>query len=148
MRTTPIKAFAFGAASVLAITTANAQDAVRNEQTPDELRSDWVVGTTVYSADDDVIGRITDILIDTSDGSVTGAVVDVGGFLGFGAKSIAVEWEEFDMRYDASIVRLDLTREEAEEAPEFAFREQDTPPPPEPPAGTGMGTATGGATGG
>lgn len=147
MRTTRKTILAMAGASVLAITNAQAQNEVRSEQSPDELRGDWVIGKTVRSMDDEVIGTITDILIDESDGRVTSAVIDVGGFLGFGAKPIAIEWEAFEMAYDASIVRLDLTREQAEEASEFSFRDQDMPPPPEPPVNTGTGMGTGSGTG-
>ncbi|MFW5834488.1 MAG: PRC-barrel domain-containing protein, partial [Pseudomonadota bacterium] len=82
MRTTRKTILAMAGASVLAITNAQAQNEVRSEQSPDELRGDWVIGKTVRSMDDEVIGTITDILIDESDGRVTSAVIDVGGFLG------------------------------------------------------------------
>ncbi|MFP4361361.1 MAG: PRC-barrel domain-containing protein [Alphaproteobacteria bacterium] len=121
---------------------AGAQEGVRNEQATSELRGDWVIGATVTSPDGETIGTISDILIDSEDGGITGAVVDVGGFLGFGAKSIVVDWEELEQDHDANEVTLDLDRQEAEEAPDFAFRERETPPPPEPTGGTG-GTGDG-----
>jgi hypothetical protein len=67
-------------------------------------------------------------------------VVSVGGFLGFGAKQIAVEWDELDIRYDAFEVVLPITVEWAADAPEFGFRDRVAPPPPpgaEPPPATG-----------
>lgn len=136
-------------ASVLAVGAATAQEGLRDAQANDEVRSDWVLGSTVRSPDDEVIGTINGILIDADDGNVTAVVIDVGGFLGFGAKPIAVDWDELDLQYDASLVQLDLTREQAEDAAEFSFREQETPPPPEAPAGTGTGTGgTGDGMGG
>ena len=113
-----------------------AQDAVRQNQDPQELRADWIVGTTVLTPEGETIGTIDDLLLDREDGSVTAAILSVGGFLGFGAKQIAVKWQDLEEEYDGTEVVLALTREEAEAAPEFNFREQELPPPP-PAAGTG-----------
>ncbi|MFO7856386.1 MAG: PRC-barrel domain-containing protein [Paracoccaceae bacterium] len=110
---------------------------------PDELRGEWVMGATVTSTEGEAIGSIEDVIIGSGDGTVKAAVVSVGGFLGFGAKQIAVDWEELNIDYDGLDITLDLTREDAEEAPAYEFRDRETPPPPEPEGGT----ATGGGTG-
>ena len=68
-------------------------------------------------------------------------MISVGGFLGFGANNIAVDWEELQIEWDATEITLNLTREEADEAEEYSFREQELPPPPtpeEPATGTGV----------
>jgi len=117
-----------------------AQEAVRQNQEPQELRADWIVGTTLRTPAGETIGTIDDLLLDREDGSVTAAIVSVGGFLGFGAKQIAVKWQDLEEEYDGSEIVLALTREEAEAAPEFDFRDQALPPPPpapEPDAGLG-----------
>jgi len=106
-------------------------DVVRRLQEDSELRSDWIEGTMVTTPEGEAIGTINDLLIDAESGEITGAVVSVGGFLGIGAKSMAVAWEELDLRYDASEIVLALSKEEAEAAPEFAIRGQGEPPPPE-----------------
>lgn len=139
-------------ASALAmmVGTAAAQDLIRESQDSNELRGSWVIGATVTSPDDETVGTIDDILLDQEDGRVTGAVLQVGGFLGIGGKQIAVEWQELEFAFDANEVQIDLTREEAEQASAFDFRERNFPPPPEPTTGTGtgMGTGTGTGTGG
>ena len=118
-----------------------AQEAVRQNQQSEELRADWIVGTTVLTPEGETVGTIDDLLLDREDGSVTAAIVSVGGFLGFGAKQIAVKWQELEEEYDGSEVVLALTREEAKAAPEFNFRDQDVrPPPPVPEPTTGLGT--------
>jgi sporulation protein YlmC with PRC-barrel domain len=114
-----------------------AQDAIRQNQQAEELRADWIVGTTVTTPAGETIGTIDDILLDEEEGVVTAAIVSVGGFLGFGAKQIAVKWDDLQQQYDASEVVLDLSREDAEAAPEFNFRDQELPPPPA--AGQGIG---------
>ena len=124
-----------------------AQDAVRQNQQSQELRADWIVGTTVRTPAGETIGTIDDLLLDREDGSVTAAIVSVGGFLGFGAKQIAVKWQELQEEYDGTEVVLALTRDEAEGAPEFNFRDQEVrPPPPVPEPTTGLGTTPAPAT--
>jgi hypothetical protein len=54
---------------------------------------------------------------------------DVGGFLGFGAKQIAVDWDDLEQADDGSEIVLALTREQADEAPSFNFRDQELPTP-------------------
>lgn len=132
-----------------------ADDVIVESQARSEVRGDWVLGARVTTPDGEIIGSIEDLILDEEDGSVNAAVVSVGGFLGFGGKEIAVDWSELRMDYDANEVTLGITREQAESAPEYTFRDRVYPPPPlpEPAAGTGVagqGTGTtgmGGATG-
>jgi sporulation protein YlmC with PRC-barrel domain len=133
----------------------SAEDVIVESQGGSEVRGDWVLGARVTTPEGVLIGSIEDLILDEEDGSVNAAIVSVGGFLGFGGKEIAVDWSELQMDYDANEVTLGITREEAEAAPEYTFRDRvyPPPPPPEPATGTGatgQGTGTtgmGGATG-
>ena len=102
-----------------------------DEQETAEIQGDWVIGARVMSPTDERIGMIEDLIIDMDEGNVSAAVVSVGGFLGFGAKDIAVNWERLDINYDGNEITLDITREEADEADEYVFRDQEDPPAPE-----------------
>jgi sporulation protein YlmC with PRC-barrel domain len=113
-------------------------DVLRDSQDMTELRTDWIIGASVATPDGDRVGTIDGLLLDEEEGRVTAAVVSVGGFLGFGAKQIAVDWNELDIRYDGPEVVLPITVELAEAAPEFSFRDQQDPPPPPMPADGGM----------
>lgn len=137
-------------ATSLAATPVLAQDVLVEEQTSSELRGDWVLGARVTSTQDEAIGSIEDLIISEEDGNIIAAVVSVGGFLGIGAKQIAVDWPELEMNWDANEVRLELSREEAEEADEYQYRNREYEPAPEATGtGTGMDTGTGmGTTGG
>jgi sporulation protein YlmC with PRC-barrel domain len=108
-----------------------------------ELRADWIIGSNVVSPEGESIGAIEDIILDSESGEVSAAVLGVGGFLGFGGKSIAVDWAELQVEWDGEEITLNLTREEAEEAPEYEFREREVAPPPEPATGAGGGTMGG-----
>jgi sporulation protein YlmC with PRC-barrel domain len=123
---------------------AEAPAGVVSEQQQNELRGSWVIGTNVTSPEDERIGSIQDVIIDMESGQVTAAVLSVGGFLGFGAKNIAVDWNELQIDHDAREISLALTREDAEAAPEYAFRDRAEAP------GAAMDAAppAGGAPGG
>lgn len=124
-------------------------ESVVREQAPNELRVDWITGTRVTSPDGESIGNVNDLILDGETGEMSAAILSVGGFLGIGAKQIAVDWSELQIDHDANEISLDMTREEADAAPEYAFREQEQPPAPMPAdAGTGgVGTGAGGDMG-
>jgi hypothetical protein len=56
--------------------------------TVDDLRS-----AKVYGRNDDSIGSISDLVV-TTDGTITHAVIDVGGFLGMGARSVSMPFAD------------------------------------------------------
>lgn len=120
------------------------EEVLRDNQEASELRTDWVIGSTVSTPDGARVGTIDGLLLDEAEGRVTAAIVSVGGFLGFGAKQIAVEWNELQIDYDGHEIILPITTETAEAAPEFAFRDRQEPPAP--PAADPMGGGGGMAT--
>jgi sporulation protein YlmC with PRC-barrel domain len=120
-----------------------APEAVVTEQASSELRGDWVMGTTVTSPDGENIGAIQDVIIDPEQGQITAAILGVGGFLGLGAKNIAVDWSELQIDADGRAITLELTREQAEAAPEYAFRDRDPGPTATPETAPGMAPAGG-----
>jgi sporulation protein YlmC with PRC-barrel domain len=54
-----------------------------------KISANDLIGTTVYGADDANVGSIKDVVLDKS-GKIDAIVIDVGGFLGVGAKQVAV----------------------------------------------------------
>lgn len=128
-------AAAIAAIALLAGTSAAADPRFVEQQAENELLGDWVIGSTVQGLDGEEVGNITDFLIDRETGVITAVLIDVGGFLGFAAKTVAVPLAEFEMTYDAHQVQLMLTRDAADAAPEFEFREREELPAP-----GGMGT--------
>jgi sporulation protein YlmC with PRC-barrel domain len=103
---------------------ADVPAAVVDRMEPNELRGDWIIGTSVTSPGDETIGTIQDLIVDAETGQVTAAVLGVGGFLGIGAKNIAVDWNQLQIDYDGREITLDMTREQADAAPDFEFRER------------------------
>jgi len=121
----------------------NADEVIIEQQERVEVRGDWVIGARVLTPDGVIIGRIEDMIIDKENGTVNAAIISVGGFLGFGSKEIAVEWSELELNYDANDVRLGLTKEDAEAATPYIYRDQERPPLEDPDMTTGTGAGTG-----
>ncbi|SIS72209.1 PRC-barrel domain-containing protein [Paracoccus saliphilus] len=101
---------------------------VAQEQAANELRLDWVTDATVTAPDGTSIGSINDLILDGESGSMIAAVIGVGGFLGIGEKQIAVPWEQLTVNADAQEITSDLTKEEADVAPAYVFRERAEAP--------------------
>lgn len=76
-----------------------------------------VVGKSLYGANDEEVGEIDDVVMSSS-GGVESVLVDVGGFLGLGAKTIAVPVDNIQMQGD-KLVDSSLTKEQAEQMPEY-----------------------------
>jgi sporulation protein YlmC with PRC-barrel domain len=64
-----------------------------------DIRSEDLVGTTVYGADDVKVGEIGDVAL-TADKKVDAVIVDVGGFLGIGEKEVAVGMDNLKFMAD------------------------------------------------
>lgn len=99
---------------------------VEVEQAANEWRVDWITGTTVNAPDGTSIGSINDMIVNGETGEMKAVIVGVGGFLGIGEKQIALPWADLTINSDAQEITADLTREEADAAPEYVFRDRDT----------------------
>lgn len=100
-------------------------DLIIPEQADDEVAAKTVIGTRVYNVQDEQVGRIDDLLID-GEGKVVGAVLSIGGFLGFGAKEVGIAWANLDFHPLERTARLnaDIDREWLEQAPDFKSRKK------------------------
>lgn len=89
------------------------------EQRASQTLSSELVGMNVVGADGESIGEVSELIIE--DAQVTGAVLDVGGFLGLGAKQIGVPWDAIDVsQVDGSTVAMvALTKDQLASMPEF-----------------------------
>lgn len=88
----------------------------------DKLTASEVESATVYGPDDESIGSVNELQL-AADGKLTGAIVDVGGFLGIGAHSVLLPFSQLTVlrKPDGSDVRiyLDKTKETLEAMPEY-----------------------------
>jgi sporulation protein YlmC with PRC-barrel domain len=81
--------------------SAAAMSDAHTQQQPGEYMAGNIIGTKVRNAQDESIGSVSDLVIDQS-GKVKTIIVSVGGFLGIGDKHVAVPWDQFQVRADAS----------------------------------------------
>jgi sporulation protein YlmC with PRC-barrel domain len=86
-----------------------------------ELTADNLIGSAVYSPNEDNLGEVNDVVFDQA-GTIQGVVIDVGGFLGVGEKPVAVQYDALNVQKedngDLRIV-VNATQEQLEGAPAF-----------------------------
>jgi sporulation protein YlmC with PRC-barrel domain len=122
-------------------TSSSGKADVVASQKPDQWMATKFKGTNVLGADDKKIGDVSDILFD-KDGKIQAYVVSVGGFLGVGAKEVALAPTSFTVvpgdNGGADKLKVSMTQDELKQAQSFARYE-------EPKAST-TGSAPGGGT--
>ena len=82
------------------------------------MSAEDVIGMTVVGRDNEAVGEVTDLLI-AQDGTVDRAVVDVGGFLGFGSKSVAIDIAGLSIAEGSGEIVSDLDAETLDDMPEW-----------------------------
>jgi len=125
-------------------TSASMSDAkFINSQGSDQWLSSTFMGVDVIGPDNEKIGDISDILFE-KDGRIVGYVVGVGGFLGIGAKNVALAPSSFQVvsgdadrattgtgstsaRSDHIKLKLNMTKDQLKQAAAFeSKREQES----------------------
>jgi len=80
-----------------------------------------ILGRAVQDADGKEMGRVIDVIVDTT-GHVRAAIIDFGGFLGVGSRKIAIDWRALHFGRavkQESNIKLALTLDELKAAPEY-----------------------------
>ena len=102
--------------------TAAATGKFVTTQSADQHLMSKFKGTDVIGTDDKKIGDVSDVLFD-KDKKILAYIVGVGGFLGIGAKDVALDPASFQMVPGSSAtdfkLRLSMTKDELKEAPTF-----------------------------
>ncbi|GAB4576883.1 MAG: hypothetical protein Tsb0019_02830 [Roseibium sp.] len=102
--------------------------AMRDDWTAEKTRvdartvsTDVLIGAYVYTSQDVNIGDISEVLLG-EDGQAEAVVIDVGGFLGFGEKPVAVSFDSLRMFENEGgdlLVTAPFTQEQLEDAAEY-----------------------------
>lgn len=114
-------AFWLTAASVAAPDAGPAQTQ-RNTETPaiviDGGAADTLLGKPVRNLKNEDMGRVVDVVVDRA-GVLRAAIVDFGGFLGVGARKIAVDWHVLHFPESGAMDKLfvELQRDQLRNAP-------------------------------
>ena len=86
------------------------------------VSAEQIEGASVYDATDRIVGRVGQVMLEP-DGKVSGAVVDVGGFLGLGARPVMISFGEMQIlaNSDRSEMRVFIgdTEDQLRERPEY-----------------------------
>jgi sporulation protein YlmC with PRC-barrel domain len=84
------------------------------------LTAENLTGATVYDTTDASIAEVSDLVL-TTDGQITDVVLDVGGFLGIGSKSVAIPMDSLIVAQRDGDMRLwvNMTKETLEALPEY-----------------------------
>ncbi len=89
------------------------------------LTAEDLIGTDIHDAEDNSVGTIDDIVL-TQDGQVGEVIVDVGGFLGIGARAVAISFDDLQFARDEGGLTdtmrayTTMTEEEFENMPEWS----------------------------
>jgi len=112
-----------------------------NSQRSDQFLASKFKGTDVIGSDDQKIGDVSDILFDKN-GKIEAYVVGVGGFLGIGAKDVALAPSAFTImagdksKNESDKLKVSMTKDELKQAANFE-------PYKAPSSTTGMGGPAG-----
>jgi sporulation protein YlmC with PRC-barrel domain len=113
-------------------------------QKPGQWLASKFKGSDVMGPDNQKIGDVSDILFERDGSKINAYVVGVGGFLGIGAKEVALAPSEFQVvpgdNGAAPKLKVGMTKEQLQEAPNSssgtAPSTMGTPRPSSEPAGT------------
>lgn len=89
----------------------------RSEQALAGVQADEVIGMDVVNANGDAVGEVKDLVLD--DRQAAHAVVSVGGFLGIGAKDIAVPFDQLRVGPENVILMSETSESELKQMPEY-----------------------------
>lgn len=92
-----------------------------SSQKPDQWLASHFKGTDVLGADDRKIGDVSDILF-AKEGKIEAYIVSVGGFLGMGAKNVALAPDAFQIVTGSNgeaKLKVNLTEEQVKQAVAF-----------------------------
>jgi len=86
-----------------------------------DMSANAVIGTKIRNENKDTIGSVQDLYLD-SHGATKKVVVSVGGFLGVGAKDVAIKWTDLKQSRDGKslVLTTSLSKEDLKALPDYA----------------------------
>lgn len=98
---------------------------------PQWLASD-VYKAKVYDNSENKIGDVNDLVVNKNDGTISAAIIGVGGFLGIGEKDVAIPFKDLNVssREDKDWLVLSQTKDQLKAAPAYEPKEQRSAAPP------------------
>jgi hypothetical protein len=121
------------AATDPAMTTGGDMAATDTQPAPVKVSAasaEQLIGTAVYGAQDENLGEVRDVIV-SGEGQVEAFIIDVGGFLGIGAKPVSMALDTLDIKEDANgdlRIHTSYTQEQLEALPEYSGNAGDAKP--------------------
>jgi hypothetical protein len=78
-----------------------------------------VIGSKVFNAQNEDLGKIEDLVLDAGAGRIAYAVLSFGGFLGMGDKFFAIPWNAFNFNLKENRAVLNVDKNKLENASGF-----------------------------
>ena len=86
------------------------------------MTAETLTGATVYGPDDQPVGEVQDLVVG-SNGKISAAIVDFGGFLGMGERRVEVAFDEMQIVQEGHggevRVNISATKDQLEARPEY-----------------------------
>jgi sporulation protein YlmC with PRC-barrel domain len=82
-----------------------------------QIKSKSLIGSTVRNRDGKDLGKVADLVIEPSDGRISGVVISMGGVAGVGARDITVPWNSVQVTRDQRSLVLTLQQDPLQPAP-------------------------------
>jgi hypothetical protein len=101
-----------------------------------------MIGRRVEGSDGKPLGRVRDAVVDAATGKIQRLVIASGGFLGIGAKNVALDFDQVEVRPEGGIVAKGVTQKDVEAMPKYDVAAETKPLDKPPPAAVAPG-ATG-----
>ena len=86
---------------------------------PTLLSADTITGDEVANLNDEKLGTIQDIMLDTQNGKIRYVVLSSGGFLGMGDRLFAIPWSALQLDSEHKRFTLDVDVDRLKDAPGF-----------------------------
>jgi len=108
-------------------TTADNRSTTSTESTGDfnaqgDVSANAVIGTKVKNDNKDTVGSVEDLYVDGS-GNIKTVVLSVGGFLGVGAKDVAVKWSDLKQSRDGKsvVLTMSMSKDDLKALPDYKY---------------------------
>jgi sporulation protein YlmC with PRC-barrel domain len=107
--------------------SASASASTISSQSPNQMLVSNLKGVDVMGNNNEKIGDISDILV-SKDGKVEAYLLSIGGFLGVGAKEVALNPSSVQLTQENNTwkAKVDMSKEQLAQAPDFKRHEDRT----------------------
>lgn len=86
-----------------------------------------IIGKKVYNPEGETVGSVNDLLINAQ-GQVQAAIVNTGGTMGMGSRTVAIDWSQVKINPSDNRVTVAMTKEQLKAAPEYKKSAQANAP--------------------